>query len=101
MKVVEYVVILDDGVRKRHYHRSEKGEILEFIVQLEIRIDDAWYPVLRYDCAHDFAHIDYYDLPGGKCKVNLHLGFNQAVIVADDDIKENWERYVKDFIARR
>lgn len=101
MKIVEYVVVFDDGVRKRHYHKSEKGEILEFVVQLEVRIDNIWHPIVRYDCAHEFTHIDYYDLSGKKSKVDLNLGFKEALIVADDDIRENWEKYVKEFIEGR
>lgn len=35
-KVVDFVVIFDDGVRKRHFHRTEKGEVKYLSVQLEI-----------------------------------------------------------------
>ncbi|MEW6686885.1 MAG: hypothetical protein AB1393_11885 [Candidatus Edwardsbacteria bacterium] len=101
MKIVEYVVIFDDGVRKRHCHKSERGKILEFVVQLEVRIDDVWYPIVRYDCAHKSTHIDYYDLSGRKSKMELHLEFNEALIVADDDIRENWDKYLKDFLKGR
>ena len=37
-KVVDFIVILDDGVRKRHYHESEKGKITHFAVQLEVMV---------------------------------------------------------------
>lgn len=35
-KVVDFVVVFDDGVRKRHYHETENGKVAYFSVQLEI-----------------------------------------------------------------
>ena len=32
-KTVDFVVILDNGVRKRHYHETEKGKVIYFVVQ--------------------------------------------------------------------
>ena len=34
-KVADFVVIFDDGVRKRHYHETEKGQVTYFAVQLD------------------------------------------------------------------
>lgn len=60
MKRVEFLTVLDDGLRKRHIHEAEKGIIQAFAVQLEVRSENAWLPVIRYDSAHGFAHIDKY-----------------------------------------
>ena len=38
-KIVDFVVIFDDGVRKRHYHETEKGKVTNFVVQLEIEVE--------------------------------------------------------------
>jgi len=35
-KTVEYVVVLADGIRKRHRHEIERGRIIAFAVQLEM-----------------------------------------------------------------
>ena len=32
METGEDVVLLVEGVRRRHFHRSEKGEVKEFVV---------------------------------------------------------------------
>jgi len=40
LKDTEYTRILGDDARKRHYHRSEKGEIIYFAVQLEIKVHE-------------------------------------------------------------
>jgi len=101
VRVVEYVVLFDEGVRKRHCHRSDKGKILEFVVQLEVLFEGKWKPVVRYDCAHDFAHIDIYNPRGKKRRSSLLLNFDEALVVADEDIRENWEKYVREFLHGR
>jgi hypothetical protein len=35
-RTIEFVVILDDGVRKRHRHHSVKGKVASFMIQLEV-----------------------------------------------------------------
>jgi len=54
----EYLILLGTGARKRHYHKTEKGVIIYFVVQLEILLENNWEPVKRYDCAHGISHID-------------------------------------------
>lgn len=39
-KIVDFVVIFDESVRKRHYHETEKGKVVYFAVQLEIRVNN-------------------------------------------------------------
>jgi hypothetical protein len=94
----EYLILLDIDVRKRHYHRVESGEIRNFVVQLELRLGDTWKPVVRYDCAHNFAHKDSYDQKGAAKKVNLYMAYEDALTFADDDINENWQLYKEKFL---
>lgn len=100
MGTVEYVVLLDEGVRKRHFHRSEKGEVEEFVVQLEVLRGNKWRPVIRYDCSHAYTHVDRYFPDGRKKKFSLGLGFNEALIFADEDVRENWGKYIEEFRRR-
>jgi hypothetical protein len=37
---------------------KERGKIVFFRVQYETKINLIWYPVVRYDTAHGFAHRD-------------------------------------------
>lgn len=97
-RAVDFVVILEDGIRKRHYHESEKGNIIYYVVQLEARIKNKWKTVIRYDCAHGFSHIDQYDLKGKQLKTNLDLSFENSLKLADWDINENWEKYINLFL---
>ena len=96
-KVVDYVVALADGVRKRHVHETARGEVVRFVVQLEARMGDEWCPIIRYDNAHGFAHRDLYEPQGGVVKEVLDLGLDAAMTLGDWDISENWDRYVSRF----
>ena len=51
-----YLILLDLDTRKRHYHFAEAGIITKFAVQLEVKVGDTWKEVIRYDCAHGYAH---------------------------------------------
>jgi hypothetical protein len=33
---------------------TAKGEVIEIVVQLETKLKDKWYPIVRYDCSHGF-----------------------------------------------
>ena len=97
-RIVDFVVILDDGVRKRHYHETKEGRIVYFAVQLEIKVKNEWKPVIRYDCSHQFTHMDKYDIKGNKIKVMLNLSFESALTYGDWDINENWIKYKEEFL---
>jgi len=101
MRIVEFMTILDDGVRKRHVHEAEKGIIRSFAVQLEVRFQNHWPPVIRYDSAHGSAHIDHFTPYGEKRKTFLDLDLSTALTLADWDINNNWERYVRDFWRKK
>jgi len=38
-KVADFTVVFDEGVRKRHYHETEKGKVIYFAVQLEVNVE--------------------------------------------------------------
>ena len=59
-----YTRALGENARKRHFHKTERGKVTNFAVQLEVKVNGAWQPVIRYDCAHDFSHIDRYNMRG-------------------------------------
>ena len=97
-KVVDFIVILDEGVRKRHYHETEKSNVTYFAVQLEVKVKGEWKVVIRYDCSHEFSHIDKYDIKGNKTKITLNLNFESALTYGDWDINENWLKYKEEFL---
>jgi hypothetical protein len=97
-KAVDFVVIFEDGVRKRHYHETDRGRVLYFAVQLEVRVNEVWKTVVRYDCSHRFSHIDKYDIKGNKTKIPLDLSFESALTFGEWDIDENWSNYREEFL---
>lgn len=98
---MEYVVVLAEGVRKRHVHETDRGRVVRFVVQLEVFAVVAWQPVIRYDCAHGFTHRDLYDPDGAVTKEGLDLSLEAALTYGDWDINENWKQYVTRFAGSK
>ncbi len=94
MRDASYVYLLTLHDRKRHEHVTEQGRVIRFTVQYETFVEGEWRPVIRYDTAHGFPHVDRM-LPDGRVEkiplLTKELG--EALIFADQDIDENWERY--------
>ncbi|MBF0338642.1 MAG: hypothetical protein HQL05_12535 [Nitrospirae bacterium] len=88
--------------RYRHSHIKKRGEIVFFRVQYETWIDNTWYPVVRYDTAHGFAHRDILNIKGEIKKTPLFdKDFNDALTFAENDLKNNWEYYKKKFLEEK
>ncbi|MFH1563473.1 MAG: hypothetical protein ABIF11_08710 [Nitrospirota bacterium] len=89
-----FLVYLTSDDRIRHYHFSVKGKVIEFVVQYEVFIHGKWHPVMRYDTAHGFAHLDRIHPDGAVEKVPFLYGdYNEVLNFAQYDIKSNWEWY--------
>ena len=97
-KIVGFVVIFGEGIRKRHYYETEKGKVVYFSVQLEIGVKGDWKVAIRYDCSHGFSHMDKYDIKGNQIKKNLNLSFESALTYGDWDINKNWLKYKDEFL---
>ena len=94
----EYIIPYSEDSRKRHYHTTVRGMVLKFVVQLEVKYEGNWREVVRYDCAHGYAHRDSYNLRGKHIKEKLYLTFEDALNLADDDIDDRWEVYKHRFL---
>jgi hypothetical protein len=94
----KYIITYSEDVRKRHYHKTTRGKVEKFMVQLEVKYERKWKEVVRYDCAHGYAHRDSYNLRGKHTKDELYLSFEDALTLADDDIDDNWETYKHRFL---
>jgi hypothetical protein len=88
-----YARALGENARKRHFHRTERGKVVDFAVQLEVKVSGEWKPVIRYDCSHDFSHIDRYNIRGDHEKEALALPYAESLTLADEDINLHWEDY--------
>lgn len=96
---IEYAIRLGSADRYRHKHIRERGKILYFSVQFETKIADKWYPVVRYDTSHGFAHRDLINRKGQVIKTPIFIhDYNDALTFAESDLKANWEIYKKRFL---
>lgn len=96
---VEFIIPLSHEDRYRHYHLRIKGEIIDFAVQYETFFNGKWFPVVRYDTSHGFAHRDIINFKAEKRKTPLFItNNNDALTFAENDIKDNWEVYKQRFL---
>lgn len=93
-----YLIPYSLDAQKRHYHETQRGKITRFMVQLEVFVQEEWKPVIRYDCAHGYAHCDRFNLRGEQLKAELRIDYEKALTFADDDIDDHWETYRNRFL---
>ena len=96
-----YIFMLTDTDRKRHEHTVERGKVQSFVVQYEILLGERWVPIVRYDTSHGYAHKDLMNPDGTQEKILMGMAdFAEALVLADMDINENWERYKERYLRR-
>lgn len=69
------------------------------MIQLEVEVQNDWRPVIRYDTAHGFVHIDRFTRLGKRTKERLSLTGAEALTKAERDIKQNWAEYRERFLS--
>lgn len=81
--------------------KTNKGTVLDIVVQYESKIKEQWKAVVRYDCAHGFFHRDII-LPNGdkEKKVIAIMDFETALAYAEQDIKDRWEFYKERYLKQ-
>lgn len=95
----QYVQLITDDSRIRVDFTIEKGKVTEFVTQYELLIQDQWHPVIRYDTAHNFVHIDRFHSDGTKAKKKFNfLNYNEALTYAILDLNTNWKKYKNQFL---
>jgi hypothetical protein len=93
-----YLIPYSLDAQKRHHHETQGGKVIRFMVQLEVFVQGAWKPVVRYDCAHGYAHCDRFNLQGERRKEELKMSYADTLSFADDDIDDHWESYQEHFL---
>lgn len=98
-----YHLNADNTERVRVRLRVEQGLVQQFTVQYETLIEHRWFPVLRYDTAHGFAHRDRIDRDGRNIE-KLLLGtkehYSEIVTSGIREIRDHWPTYREQFIGR-
>lgn len=98
----EFTVRLGPDDRLRYRIQPGRGQVDDFVVQYEARIDDRFYPVVRYDCSHGRAHKDTLSLGGRNVEKEWleNRGLDDALQIANQDLRSNWPQYRDEFIRR-
>lgn len=80
---------------------TEKGRVVDMVVQYEAKFEENWHAVVRYDCSHGFLHRDVM-FPGNKKEKHLLdiPDLKTALLYAEQDIKDRWKWY-RDRYRRR
>ena len=93
-----YEVILDKEIRLRIHFTRDGKKVTSFLVQLEYFTNDRWYPIMRYDTGHDFAHRDILRPDGSQEKEPMPVSdYNEALTYAQKDIMTNFRHYCHRF----
>ena len=97
----EFLIYLDPDKRQnryRHYHVWEGNQIVEFRIQFEAWVDGEWYPIVRYDTAHEQPHRDLIHVDGSETKEWFSIyTVAEILTIGQRDIMENWLTYRQQF----
>lgn len=94
MRTVEFRRLLDAENALRIRFELEHGKVLTFVVQLECLFDYNWFPVMRYDTAHNFVHCDQLHPYKATVKTTLSVqDYNEALTFVIQDLSKRWNEY--------
>ena len=66
---------------------TEKGKVVDMVVQYEAKFNEEWHQIVRYDCSHGFLHRDVMFPNGKKEKHPLNIPeLKSALLYAEQDI---------------
>jgi hypothetical protein len=97
-----FIYLGDKGTERiRFRFKTDKGEIIDLIVQFEVMTMDKWYSVVRYDCSHGFFHRDLLSPNGTKEKKVINISdLKFALSFARQDIEDRWEWYKEQYLKK-
>ena len=80
--------------------KTEKGKVVDMVVQYESYLNSKWTPIVRYDCAHGFFH-RHLLFNGEKEKQAITItSLVDALNYAEQDIKDRWEFYKERYLKK-
>ena len=87
--------------RIRLHFITDKGEIIDLVLQYETIIHEKWVAIVRYDCAHGFFHRDMMYPNGDKEKKIIEVpSLKFAVTFAKQDMEDKWEWYKENYLKK-
>ena len=77
----------------------KKGKKIEPMIQIEVKMEDKWSPVIRADKSlHEFLHLDFFNRDGKKIRqtaLNTQEPI-EAIVEAIDFLKKKWKKTFSD-----
>ena len=84
--------------RLRVSFTTTQGDVQRFVVQYEALVEEAWTPMVRYDTAHGFFHMDLIGPHRESEKVVLEFtNYNEALTFAIAQIRTRWEGFRRQY----
>ena len=99
----DFFIYFDEENRLRERIMTDRGKIMDFVVQYEFVIDNVFVPVVRYDASHGHGHRDLLDSRGQvveKQWLPSHFDHNQSFTYAESEVRANWPRYRDRFLEK-
>lgn len=94
-----YIPLTEKENRIRVEINTDKGKVKSFTVQYEFWLNRKWTPVVRYDTAHDYFHIDVLHPNRKHDKLRLRTtNLEEALNYAISDLKLKWDYYREKYI---
>lgn len=96
----EYFLRLDEVTIIYVYLKTDRGEVIEFVVKLLAVFEDKWHEILRYDSGHDCPHKDILNIDGEIIRKVWYdfLDNSRALSMAIQDLKDNYEFYKERYL---
>jgi hypothetical protein len=91
---------LDPSVRLVKSTMKWDPSVGVFRSQLELLLNEIWYPVIFYEVFPHMAVRHEYIGGGRKKSVKMDLPPTPAQELADNDLVNNWQRYCHNFVAQ-
>jgi hypothetical protein len=80
---------------------SDKGKILDLLIQYETLQNKKWIAVVRYDCTHGFFHRDILNPDGTQEKKAIKMdNLNVSFSFARQDLEDKWEWYKEQYLKK-
>ncbi len=92
-----FIINLGDDTFIFVYFVTERGNIGRFVVKLNVIMDRRYFEIARYDSGLHEPHLDILR-PDGSKERTVDYGIlenDQALNVAIQDFKSNWDAYVE------
>ena len=104
MNEKEFYIYLGNHFKDRIRLRFiiNKGEITDLVLQYEAKIEEKWFAIVRYDCAHGFFYRDLLHPNGDKEKKIIDVpNLKYAFTFAKQDLEDKWEWYKEQYLMKR